>query len=255
MKSELKTITPTQAKTLLEKNEGNRPIRMVHAKRLAAEILAGRWKVNGDTICFNGDRLLDGQHRLMACVLADTPITTFVVEGLPSDVFATKDVGARRSGADVLAVLGESYASALSTALCLVHNYYQGLAPTTHVPRSLLPALLEKYPGLRESVPRCFGAKKLVSAPSLAAVHYICSQIDREAANKFADDIKNGTNLSEGDPVLLLREQLVSNMTKRDKISRPHVFKLMLKTWNLRRDGKFCRLLRLTSKEDSPIAR
>lgn len=255
MNCKLQTITPERAKELLEINEGNRPIRMVHAKRLAAEILAGRWKVNGDTICMNGERLIDGQHRLMACVLAGTPITTFVVEGLSSDVFSTKDTGARRSGSDTLAVLGEKYTSPTSTALNLVHNYYQGVALTTHVPTSLLPTLLDKYPGIRESVPRCFDTKKIVSAPSLAAVHYICAQIDREEANRFVADIMKGMNLSEGDPVLLLREQLLLNMTKRDKMNRTHIFKLMIKTWNLRRDGKFCRLLRLSSQESTPIAK
>ena len=93
MKAELKTITPAIAQTMLEKNTGNRAINRLHVENLAKEMKFGRWKVNGDTICLNASRLIDGQNRLLAVLLSGVTIQSFVNEGLPSDVFDTKDVG------------------------------------------------------------------------------------------------------------------------------------------------------------------
>jgi hypothetical protein len=52
MKATLKTITPQIAREMLEKNTHNRQISKLHVDELVEEIKSGRWKINGDTICF-----------------------------------------------------------------------------------------------------------------------------------------------------------------------------------------------------------
>ena len=75
MKVSVKTITPAQAKKLLERNTNNRPVSKPHVKFLCGVIRRGEWKLNGDAIRFNSERLVDGQHRLAACIETDRKST------------------------------------------------------------------------------------------------------------------------------------------------------------------------------------
>lgn len=84
MKTAIKTITPEWAKSILEtKNHRNRPLSETFVSRLARDIKCGAFVTTHQGLAFdeNGD-LLDGQHRLAACVLANTPITLPVTTGI-----------------------------------------------------------------------------------------------------------------------------------------------------------------------------
>ena len=79
----LRTITVADAEAWLEvnKNSYKHPHKR-QVERLAAEIRAGRWRVSDDLIVIakNGD-VINGRHRLQACIDADTPIEAVVVRG------------------------------------------------------------------------------------------------------------------------------------------------------------------------------
>ena len=49
------TVTPYMAETWLKKNIRNRPPNLTRVETIAADILAGRWVVNGDAIRFGAD--------------------------------------------------------------------------------------------------------------------------------------------------------------------------------------------------------
>lgn len=101
------TITPKMASYLLTRyNDRNRPPKPVKQAEYVADILAGDWKLTGDTIKFSRTRLCDGQNRLKACVEADKPILTHVVFGIDDDDFWWIDRGKPRSAADNFDVLG-----------------------------------------------------------------------------------------------------------------------------------------------------
>jgi hypothetical protein len=102
------TITPEIAKNILnEGNYDNRNIRKGHVQNLASRILRGEWKLTPQGIILHtSGRLLDGQHRLLAIVQADTPVTTTVFTVSDESVFKTLDQGAKRSMADISGVDG-----------------------------------------------------------------------------------------------------------------------------------------------------
>ena len=101
------TITPDLARAMLKTNTHNRKTRPVAIGAMARDMQNGQWLVNGDTIRFyDGNVLADGQHRLIACIEADTPFTTLVVRGLPEEAGRTIDQGLKRTAADVLALAG-----------------------------------------------------------------------------------------------------------------------------------------------------
>ena len=84
IKVKTKTITPAVAEAMLKTSEAlgaiNRKLNNRHVELYANEIRSNRWKLNGDAIRLDADgRILDGQHRLHACVLAGIPFQTIVI--------------------------------------------------------------------------------------------------------------------------------------------------------------------------------
>ena len=110
-------ITPKQAEKYLEKNiENNRPILDRHVAVLARDMKAGNWVQNGETIKFNGTGvLLDGQHRLWACVEAKVPFTSAVARGVPS--LEDVDRGRSRTMSHILAMRRVMNATKVSVAI------------------------------------------------------------------------------------------------------------------------------------------
>src|SRR5882724_1512617 len=108
--SDLKKVllTPEEAVRMLEYNHLNRPLNDQHVKRIAAQIIDGKWEFNGDTIKFSEDGdILDGQHRLWAVVEAKMAVETVIVRGIQKKAFATIDTLRKpRGGADILALNG-----------------------------------------------------------------------------------------------------------------------------------------------------
>ena len=254
MKSELKTITPEFAKELLKRNIANRHVTTANVDRIADDILNGRWHVNGQTVIYNDYRLLDGQHRLLACVKAGIPIKSFVVEGVDNDEFPTIDSGKSRTGSDVLAITGHKYSAAKSTALILIEAYMTGkIISIPSYSNSKIIELSEKYAGLNDSITMCQNTKKIIPTSQLAAFHYLFSKIDKDAADKFVEDLIKGTNLKVDDPVYLLRERLMNNLFSKSKLHRKHIIALVIKAWNGRRRRKPCKRLVWADNESFPV--
>lgn len=255
MNVQLKTITPIDAERMLRLNTGNRPVNQSHVAMLAREMERGQWKVNGDTICLNGSRLIDGQHRLLAVVKSGQEIQTLVVEGVDSNVFDTKDVGRRRSAADTLAVRGEKETKKLAAALVVIDKYVTSrMTQCVRYTNTEVEELLQKYPEVRESIGKTRETKKLLPAAVLTGCHYLFSQKNKADADRFVHELISGQNLREGDPVYVLRERLVQNSLAKAKLGREYIMALMIKAWNHRRDGNSIRHLRFRQEGDTPEA-
>lgn len=256
-------MTPDMAKSYLDKNTHNRPLNERHVKFLSVEMQSGRWKSNGDTICLNGSRLIDGQHRLHAIVESGMAVPVILVEGLDSGVFDTKDVGRRRSAADVLAIKGEKHYALLAAAALFVHRYMTGNAQNrrsySHVE---LQQMVDTYGDLlRESVAFCskLKTKGLIASSVVAGLHFIFSKFDAELATQFFDSLIGGHDLKPQSPVYVLRERLVSNLHSKSKLTNVYAAALCIKAWNHIREGNTVKYLRWdnTGKNASefPMAR
>ena len=113
------TIHPDVANVILtHHNNRNRPLSPGAARRYEFEFVAGDFVVTGDTIKFGrSGELLDGQHRLQACVDADKPFSTHVVFGIDDAVFDVLDAGKVRTRADALAIEGVAYSQQVANAV------------------------------------------------------------------------------------------------------------------------------------------
>ena len=70
-------ITPEIAEAWLTQNNNNRPVSAGVIRKYARDMRADKWLFTGDAIRFDKNKnLIDGQHRLMACIAAETPFRT-----------------------------------------------------------------------------------------------------------------------------------------------------------------------------------
>lgn len=256
VKAVLMNITPSMAVEFLKKNTRNRTLMPRVVKSLATEMEAGRWTLTGASIQFAGNYevLIDGQHRLSACVQSGITLTAVVVTGLDAAAFINTDNGVRRTTGQALSLDGEVNAVRLGGSVHKLHRYLTG--------RHFLPdrftvmetrELLEAYPDIRNSLAFTGRYKTNLLAPSVMdACHYLFTEKDELAADVFIEQLVDGANLPKTDPVHVLRNRLIENAMSKAKLSTEHIMCLVIKAWNLRRKGSPCALLRFV--QDGPGA-
>lgn len=92
---EVEEITPIRASEYLNNNAKHREINQRKVEKLAGDLENQNWQLNGKVIIFDSNgRLLNGQHRLSACVASGKTLTTLVVRGVnPATFDEAKDYG------------------------------------------------------------------------------------------------------------------------------------------------------------------
>lgn len=257
-------ITPAEAARLLEARAKNRPLSESEARNIAAEIIAGNWAKNGETIVLGGPdlQLLDGQTRCRACVIANRTIVSYVVhlDTCAQAAFDTFDQGRSRSVADVLSLNGiPRYA----LAAAMLRNVILYEAPGEF---SRARKVKGKESRLRHSRDaEAFNASTLACANlqksfrgmvplSVAAfLHYMAAKQDAGKASEFLNGLATGENLSKGNPILLFRNRLIfesnqtaTRMTARDTIA------LGIIAWNAFVSGRKLGTLKWDSRTAFP---
>lgn len=118
IKTAIETITPEIAKAYLEHNTTNRNPNKNQVAYYARMMSEGKWVLNGESIIFDSEgNLIDGQHRLMAVVLANTPIQAIVVRDVEHEAFITIDRGKTRSISDAFSIKGISNSHRVSSII------------------------------------------------------------------------------------------------------------------------------------------
>lgn len=101
----IRKISPSRARRMLENNEGNRDMRRAKAAQYAITMKAGKWKTAPEPIVIDKNgRLLNGQHRLLAAIIADIALDFLVIEGVDASLFKVIDRGMMRSASDALGI-------------------------------------------------------------------------------------------------------------------------------------------------------
>lgn len=246
------------ATTLLEHNKLNRPLRQRHVERIAAQIIGGHWKFNGDTIklASSGD-VLDGQHRLWAVIEAKLPIETIVVRDIEADAFSTIDtLRAPRSGADVLALAGLSrYRGIASMALTWLIRYQRGTIerfrdPENRVENADIEVAFAENPQIIRAVERCAKFRGIVNTSTLSFVYYITVNRDEVLAEQMLDTLRNPAGVPIDDPFFRLRVHLTSRTSA---LKDPLVtIAVAIKAINAAARGQTMRALSWRSQGDNP---
>lgn len=253
-RTELVKVTPEMAGDWLELNTRNRPIRPRWVTHLANTIKRGEWRVNGETIKLSSERLLDGQHRLLAIIEANTAIQTNVSFDVDDDAFATIDVGRPRTAGDILALDGHPNSQRLAAIARMLWNYERGYAVSMHneIPTNVeIREIVERHPRLEEAARIAYQARHLLPGAIAGLLVYQFALRDTAYASIFWDALITGENLSKNSPIYRLRERLLANRASSRKMGAVELYVLTVKAWNAYRYNVPVQLLRYNA--DHPI--
>lgn len=249
-------VTPELAGDWLAINPHNRKLRDQRVRRYAADMAAGMWKKNAETIKFGVDgNLLDGQHRLAAIVTSGVSVEMLIARNVPSESFDTIDTGIPRIVSDILYIRGEINSKLLGAALGYLQRYRAGgvfsRVPGTQGKNYEIEALLDNEPSIRQHItPGYMISRKLNIGQGLAStLRHILFEIDEDYAYIFWEGLHTGIDLKQADPVYRLRERL----TGKDKLTYNEIAALTFKAWNSFRKGEKINILKWSAtKEPMP---
>ena len=237
MRVEIMDITPKLAREWLATNTNNRSIRKAIVSRYRSDMERGVWQLNGEAIVMNGGVLLDGQHRLLACVEADKKFKSIVVFDAPESAMQTIDQGISRNLSDVLRWKGYTDTFSLSAAIRCSWRWDNGLllqpaTPTTNQAISYL----EENERLVSAVAfaRRLAKAPIMLRPSIGGPVYLKAlDVDAEMATEFFDRILDGEHIAHGDPVYAMRRALTKNASRvHGKLTQNTLLSFTIKAWN-----------------------
>lgn len=263
------TITPEVASALLELNDNNRPIVRARVRMYADAMKRGQWKVNGESIKTSTNpltgkvRLLDGQHRLVACIESGIPFKTLAVSDLEESVFSVIDRGRPRGNHDILSIAGVKGGSHIAPAVKYFILLEAGLNPRNKDSLLLVSGedILEYTRNNFEHVEWAYGMGRRVNAAigGIRTAWIIFAGMvakergEREAVEQFMDAMVSGDGLFSGDPRLALRNWVIRNGNTKSGSTTPENLATYIKTFNAWIEGKKLSVVRpWTSSSDWP---
>ena len=234
-------IDPELATELLEGSKAfrNRKVNKRAVAAYAAAMTAGRWRLNGETIITDtSGMVINGQHRLLACIDAETSFPTVMVTGIERDDYVTLDDGKKRSASDALYMENFQYTTHTAAAIRALIQWDAGTFLTNYAVSNqevLVSARLN--PAMEESCRRAMQALHLFPKPSfIAFCDFLCSRALPEDAESFFVTLITGNNIENGSPISTLREKLIririqSQGARSQKTGREELVWLVLRTF------------------------
>jgi hypothetical protein len=228
-------------------------------EQYAQAMTDGVWKLNGDTIRFNGNGdLIDGQHRLNACIRSGIPFESYIVHGLEHEAFDTIDRGKPRSIADTFARQGHKHYNLLAATTRLLWLLKIGTLSslrTGAVRPDQANKIIKKNPKLHDFVEwtvSITNRSKLIRPALFCFLAYVTSKKDEKKAKQFWASVVTAEELKRGSPAYLLHHRLVLNSSSVAKLPVTTIAALAIKAWNLHQAGKTCGSLKWAENEQFP---
>jgi hypothetical protein len=205
------TITPADAQQLLVNNTGNRPIRKDHVANLARDMVQGNWVMDGSAIRFDTTgRLLDGQHRLTACIKASKPFSTLLVTGIVPEAGVIMDTGAKRTAGDMLNMIGgyRGLGNNAASVVRILIGYAIGDVAGAKMTSAEVYQVIQKHPGIIQSIAAM--GKSPIERSLVASLHYVMVSDGHDgAAEAWRTTWGEGIPAYKGDPSHILRERFL----------------------------------------------
>lgn len=240
MQVSIETITPDLAAAYLTTSTGNRSLKAAKVQAYSRDMIAGDWQENGESIIFDGNgALIDGHHRLTACVKSDHSFRSAVVRGVASDAKKTIDMGSSRSVADALALHGHKHTNHMSAVISALFSLKNGR------PRSANPTSTEVFDFIA-AWPDIEAAATIAAGRYLPRAHAVCGAIwfvatingERDKAEQFLEVLSSGIPSRPGCPAHALRERVLRDMVLNRPMSLPDLQRTVVFAWEKFRAGQ-----------------
>lgn len=259
IEAKVQTITPKMATHWLENTTLQRPISQKHVEWLAAQMKAGTFAVNGESIVLNGDKVLDGQHRLWACVEANVPFKSLVVEGVDEDSFATIDTGRTRSGGDIVAIVSgdrnmatatrSAASAAIKVCMSVDGTGRLNTARYREINNTHVAEFLGKHPVfvvLTEKIRSLFKRNHGFTVSHFVALTFLVSKGFPDVLETFVEPCVSGADLVRDSAAYALREKCLADPKPSDFRAMFDRLGVLFKAWNAHVQGVPVKTLRLS---------
>lgn len=261
-------ITRQVAEAWLKHNKANRTLRETASDAQSRDMLNHDWDVNGETIIFSrpvregeveyihggevehvtaGRVLLnDGQHRLEACASGGGTFITLVAFGVSPDSRRSIDSGIARKMHDVLKIDGVKNSPIVASLLRRMVMWDAGdrrfNGSKKKVTKAECARYLAKDPhGIQRAAEMGAWVRqmyKFVAPTVVAQAYYLTYAIAPEEAPWFFTRLRDGSDLSEGHPILALRTRFQNDYYNKKAPYPNHQLAIVLNAWNAHRDGR-----------------
>lgn len=255
--AEIMTITPDLAILMLERNpDYNRSRNDRIAASYGREMKESRMMLTNQGIGFDTNgQLVDGQHRLMACVASGQSFESIVVFGLDPKAFMYVDTNYRRTAGHKVHIAGFPNGNNLAAAVRIVllvemsdislrQSRAGGMYPKNRVhgeiPHEFIVDFLNENPGFVEMRKwyQTYGRLRAISKSTLHAAHWMLHQKHPKLANIFMEQLCLGESLNRSENVYRLREHLINLHASRERLSKTWQLVWMIDAFNDTRRGK-----------------
>lgn len=262
--AEVIDMTPALAEQLLALNTNNRVIRQNRVASYANQMKRGEWRFTGEAIQKNGNVLLNGQHRLLACVSSGVTFKVVLVSGIASGAMRVMDSGLPRAASDALRAEGLHNVNALASVSRMVLGWQRGyIRDTTRMSREISRTDVCEFATANNDVVQwaVLSAKRVTASVGLPTSHwatalYLIHVADNEtgAAVEFVNSLIEGALLAKGDAVFALRSWAISSVTQRRRRSSIELVAVTIKAWNAWIASQPIGLLKFLPAEPLPVA-
>ena len=213
------TISPGDAKAILLAMPPQRTLSPSNVRYFAGLIKSGRFRVTHQGIAFDKDgKLIDGMHRLTACVQADAAIAVQATFNMDRELFDALDRGRARSQADDLVcgamVQSQTEAQIISSATKILWLMDNNRTPWAHPLRhefmmADVRATIDHHPFLFECasfVSKHQKAWRGVGMGPAAAFYTRFREAHWAKADEFMVQVALGEYIGAGSPAYAFRE-------------------------------------------------
>lgn len=210
MKTELKTITPADARKMLEHNVGNRPLRERWVESLVGLIRDGKWATTHQGIAIGTTgRVLDGQHRLHAILRANVPVQIQVSTGLDEDLYKWIDGGETRKHSDRIHLVNDTKVNQLACALLTTYIKIQTMSDSRVTVDKIENVFLEKTDAVLFVAQKFTRSVRYLTVAPIGAALVGYFGASQTKCKEFMDLLLSGENLTAHHPAYLLREAAI----------------------------------------------
>lgn len=259
----IETITPEIAAVYLKQiSDEQRPLNRGNVEFFAQQMIKGNWQLNGEPIIFDTDnKLIDGQHRLHACIRANVPFITAVVRNVFSDAIHSIDTGTGRPLGQILTMKGIPNGNCIAATIKVYLKYQKENIHSIDVVKTSRASaksfdtnkvstndaleVYNKNPNYWQTLVRktenMYRQCKLMSKSEIAGTlaHLnLTKGYEYEYVLNFFEQIfyEEQTKLNV---IRLLRKKLIdSQISKTSKLTGLHKTQLIIKCWEYYKAGK-----------------
>lgn len=260
------TITPALAEAwLARRNKGNRNLSPTTVMHYAEAMTDDRWILTHQGLAFDEDgNLIDGQHRLQACVNSKKSFRATVTVGIAREAFSVMDTGRRRHASQLLDVGHRTTVAAAARILSFITGAVPDNTPThgglvpSKVDNDVLLNVVDDWPELAEWAPHVssvYSTTRILKASHLTVVAQAARRPHRHLLESWFEGIKSGAGLEADDPRLVLRNRFLqgAHIKSGGATRMAQAYVLVAKAWNAYAAGRPIQILKVLPDQKPPV--